>query len=67
MRRKIRLTESHAKCCYLKKWPVKGLCGRLEGQEFTKLVENINRNDCISIIQTLLNTSKDDIKGFVSF
>ena len=26
--RKIRLIESNAKCCHLKKWPVKGLCGR---------------------------------------
>jgi hypothetical protein len=27
-RRKIRLIECNAKCRYIKKWPVKGLCGR---------------------------------------
>ncbi len=26
-RRKIRMIEGNAKCCYLKKWPVKELCG----------------------------------------
>ncbi len=27
-RRKIRMIEGNAKCCNLKKWPVKELCGR---------------------------------------
>jgi hypothetical protein len=27
-RRKIRLIESNAKCCYLKNWPLNRLCGR---------------------------------------
>ncbi len=26
--RKTRLIEGNAKCCHLKKWPAKGLCGR---------------------------------------
>ncbi len=39
---------------------------RLEGQQFTKPVENTNMTDCISRLLTLLNTSKDDIQGLVS-
>ncbi len=34
---------------------------KVEGQQFTRGVENINMTDCISSLQTLLNTSKDDI------
>jgi hypothetical protein len=34
---------------------------RLEEQRFTKPVENANMTDCISSLQTLLTTSKDDI------
>ncbi len=39
---------------------------KIEGQ-FTRGVENTNMTDCISSLQTLLNTSKDDIQDFVSF
>ncbi len=38
----------------------------VRGQQFTKLVETTNMADCISSLETLLNTSKDDIYGQVS-
>jgi hypothetical protein len=34
---------------------------KVEWQQFTRGVENINITDCISSLKTLLNTSKDDI------
>ncbi len=34
---------------------------KVEGQKFTRGVENTNMTDCISSLKTLLNTSKDDI------
>ncbi len=34
---------------------------KVEGQQFTRGVENTNITDCISSLYTLLNTSKDDI------
>jgi hypothetical protein len=39
---------------------------KIEGQQFTGGVENTKITDCISSLQTLLNTSKDGIEGFVS-
>ncbi len=34
---------------------------KVEGQQYTRGVENTNMTDCISSLKTLLNTSKDDI------
>jgi hypothetical protein len=34
---------------------------KVEGQQLTRGVENTNMADCISSIQTILNTSEDDI------
>ncbi len=34
---------------------------KVEGQQFTRGVENTNITDCVFSLETLLNTSKDDI------
>ncbi len=39
---------------------------KVDGQLFTRGVENTNMADCISSLKTLENTSEDDIQGSVS-
>jgi hypothetical protein len=37
---------------------------KVDGQQFTRGIESTNMTNCISSLQTELNTSNDDISGF---